>query len=452
MAFEISIPRLGWSMEEGTFVRWLKKDGDIIRPGDAVFELEGEKAAQDIEAVDSGILRIPATAPAPGTIVKVGAVIGYLVAEGESLPAAGVQPTARPTVATAYEKTQQRDPVSGPSTVTESSPPAAAPSVRRLAREMKVKLASLAGTGPAGRITAEDVRSTTKPVQSPENARSVFSSPRARRVAKELGINWHTVPGTGKHGRVREADIRRAAANGGTHASASVASVSSRRRTILKRMEASRDRTVPVTLTTKIDATNLVGLRNQFKLSSNDTPIPSYSDIVIKLIGLVLQQHPMLAVREEGDRWVTPGSAEDLHIGLAVDTDDGLVVPVVRNVSVLGLMELSQQTSNLIERARGGKLTVAEMQGAVFTVTNLGAFGIDAFTPIINLPETAVLGLGRIRREPVVIDDRIEIRDQMMLSLTFDHRIVDGAPAARFLQTVSTAFETPSAWLLRGIG
>ena len=139
----------------------------------------------------------------------------------------------------------------------------------------------------------------------------------------------------------------------------------------------------------------------------------------------------------------------DLHLGLAVDTEDGLLVPVIRSVPSLSLPQLARQSRDLIERARSGKLTLAEMQGGVFTITNLGAFGIDAFTPIINSPESAILGLGAIRREPVVLDDgQIVARDMLTLSLTFDHCLIDGAPASRFLQTVVSAITNPSAWLL----
>jgi pyruvate dehydrogenase E2 component (dihydrolipoamide acetyltransferase) len=456
MSFEITVPRLGWSMEEGTFVRWLKNDGDFVKPGDAVFELEGEKAAQDIEAVDSGTLRIPANAPKPGTIVAVGAVIGFLVADGEATPALSAATVSGTTPVPPSPATTPTALV--PQPVETHVAPAAAPSVRRLAREMGVKLASLEGSGPAGRITADDVRTTTSRTQvrtpiSGVTTGTRIASPRARRVAKELGIDWQRLHGTGREGRVRERDVRQAALQPRSEAGSNVViPVSSRRRTISNRMKASCEHTAPVTLTTRVDASNLVSLRNQFKLAGHAGTIPSYTDIVMKLVTLALQQHPMLAVREEGDQWITPASPDGLHIGLAVDTDDGLVVPVVRSAGMLGLFEIAKQSSTLIEKSRTGKLSVAEMQGGVFTITNLGAFGIDAFTPIINLPETAVLGLGRIRREPVVVDEQIVIRDQLTLSLTFDHRIVDGAPAARFLQTVSQAIENPSAWLLRGVG
>jgi pyruvate dehydrogenase E2 component (dihydrolipoamide acetyltransferase) len=455
MAFEITIPRLGWSMEEGTFVRWLKRDGDLVKPGDAVFELEGEKAAQDIEAVDGGILRIPATAPAEGTVVAVGTVIGYLVAEGEVVPVSSSSPVA-PRQGSQSAKKAPEPTVSPSPTLRESESsmpvetPAASPSVRRMAREKGLKLSSIAGSGPAGRIMVGDVQTTSarQPAENLQrNAR--VASPRARRVARELGIDWQRLAGTGRNGRVRESDVRQAALRANGTGESQRIPISSRRRTIANRMKASGDQTAPVTLTTRVDATNLVNLRTQFKQSTNEGIVPTYSDIVIKLVSLALQQHPMLAVRAEGDQWIVPSMPNGVNIGFAVDTDDGLVVPVVNDVGTLGLFELAKQSAALIEKARSGRLSVAEMQDGVFTITNLGNFGIDAFTPIINLPETAVLGLGRIQKEAVVIDSQIVARDQMTLSLTFDHRIVDGAPAARFLQSVSRAIENPSAWLLR---
>ena len=316
---------------------------------------------------------------------------------------------------------------------------------------MGLKLASLEGTGPSGRITADDLRMTApKPTPATESKVSGISTPRARRVAKEMGIDWRQIRGTGREGRVRERDVRLSAPATSHPIEPVRLPITSRRRTIATRMLASQQQTAAVTLTSRIDATNLVGLRKQFKQAAHDALVPSYTDIIMKLVALALKQHPLLATRAEADQWATPSLQTGLHIGLAVDTPEGLVVPVVRDVGSTGLFELAKQSSALIEKSRSGALTVAEMQGGVFTITNLGSFGIDAFTPIINLPETAVLGLGRIRREPVVLEDQIVARDQITLSLTFDHRIADGAPAARFLQTVGQAIENPSAWLLRG--
>jgi pyruvate dehydrogenase E2 component (dihydrolipoamide acetyltransferase) len=181
-----------------------------------------------------------------------------------------------------------------------------------------------------------------------------------------------------------------------------------------------------------VDATRLVALRNQLKPAGD--VIPSYTDLLVKLTALALEKHPLLRARWEQDRIVV---SSGIHIGVAVETDAGLIVSVIRDVPSLDLKQLSARSRELIARARQGKLASNEMQGGVFTLTNLGEFGIDAFTPIINQPQCAVLGVGRIERRPVVIEEQIVIRDQMTLSLTFDHRIVDGAPAARFLQTLA---------------
>ncbi len=387
MAHEIVIPRLGWSMEEGTFISWLKKDGDPVQRGEAIFELEGEKALQEIEAVDEGILRISDTGPVKGSIVKVGAVIGYLVAVGKRTPSA-------------------------------------------------INASMLLRNEAERKQTDSDIGVQPMVVQSQngdlrhDEKHAAVASPRARRVALELGIDWKGLSGTGAGGRVRESDVRAAAGKGQR------LPLSSRRRVIAQRMLASRQLTVPVTITTKADATSLVNLRDRIRSVESPSPLPSYQDIITKLVAEAIKQHPLLAGRWE-ENAITVPAENQLHLGMAVDTADGLVVAVIRNAGELTVAEIAKQSRRLVERAQAGKLNASEMQGAVFTITNLGAFGIDFFTPTINSPETAILGIGAIRREPFVLDDgSIVARYQLTLSLTFDHRVIDGAPAARFLQTV----------------
>jgi pyruvate dehydrogenase E2 component (dihydrolipoamide acetyltransferase) len=290
------------------------------------------------------------------------------------------------------------------------------------------------------------------------------ASPRARRVASELGVDWPSLRGTGRHGRVREQDVRRAAAACATVAAASEPAkplrqpqpaptgvgtpITKRRRVIAQRMLASHQTTVPVTLTTRADAANLQGAREQFKAIGEAAIVPTISDIVIKLAAVVLRKHRLLAGRWRDDQLVLPADNE-LDIGLAVDTDDGLLVPVVRDVAGRSLMEIARTTAQLVQRARAGTLALEQLQGSVFTITNLGAFGIDAFTPVINPPEVAILGIGAIRREAIVQDDqRLAVGSRMTLSLTFDHRMVDGAPAARFLADVRGAIEHPVPYLV----
>ncbi|MBX3443463.1 MAG: 2-oxo acid dehydrogenase subunit E2 [Planctomyces sp.] len=453
MAHEIRVPRLGWSMEEGTFVGWLKRDGDPIQVGDALFELEGEKALQEIESVDAGILRIVSGAPQPGTVVAVGALMGYLVAEGEAVPAtpggAAPAPVAAPPPAT-------------PTQPTGSAPPAS-PAARRLARELGVDLARVSGSGPAGRITEHDLRATRaaptngdRPAATNSPGSAAVASPRARRIAAELGLDWTTMSGSGAGGRIREADVRAAAgrrslSNGpDADGAGTVIALTPRRQAIAARLRTSRDQTIPVTLTATIDAAPLAALRAQFK-ASGAAIVPALIDIVACLVVPVLRQHRMLAGRWNAEQTALSLPADEgFHIGIAVDTADGLLVPVVRNVGGSTLMDVAARSRALIEQARAGRLTAAGMSGGVFTISNLGGLGVEAFTPMINVPEVAILGLGAIRpgvvRQP---DGSAAFGDTLTISLTFDHAAIDGAPAAAFLRDLARALETPAASLLQ---
>ncbi|MBC7852572.1 MAG: 2-oxo acid dehydrogenase subunit E2, partial [Pirellulaceae bacterium] len=337
MPHPITVPRLGWSMEQGTFLGWKKKDGDFVRTGEVLFELEGEKAAQEIESLDSGILRIPPNAPTEGTVVLVGALLGYLVAEGEAIPqpplplgegrGEGVAPAARvpdphPNPLPRGEGTAHR------------LQPVASPAARRLARELGINMGSAAGNG--GRVTAADVRTLGTAKAAISKAR-IISSPRARRVAKELGVDWKSLAGSGKSGRIRERDVRAAAKSPGIASGGTRFPITSRRRTIAARMSASRQQTAPVTLTTRADATNLVNLRTQFKTAGGEV-IPSYTDILVKLSAAALEQHPHMAAKWEESHLVMPAG---IHIGVAVDREEGLIVPVLRDVPSLSLLELA---------------------------------------------------------------------------------------------------------------
>jgi pyruvate dehydrogenase E2 component (dihydrolipoamide acetyltransferase) len=257
-----------------------------------------------------------------------------------------------------------------------------------------------------------------------------------------LNLDVSQVRGSGRNGRVRERDV--AALAPPVHPQPT-GPLSATRKAIAARMVASHKTTAPVTLTSSVDATNLVNLRRQFKAAGSE-PVPAYTDFFLALVAVALAKHPLL-----GAHWTDSGivPAAQLDIGIAVDTDAGLLVPVVRDVPALGLRELATRSRELIERARRGELTARDMSGGCFTITNLGAFGVDAFTPIINPPECAILGVGRIERRPVMDGDRVVGRERVTLSLTFDHRVVDGAPAARFLQALAACVENPAPWVTR---
>jgi pyruvate dehydrogenase E2 component (dihydrolipoamide acetyltransferase) len=441
MAQEICIPRLGWSMEEGTFVGWLKKDGDAVKEGEPLFELEGEKAIEEVAAIDSGILRIPSSTPEPGSVVAVGAVIGYLTEVGENLPSPGNVPV---TPATPTVKPLSRKDAIMP----------AAPSVRRLARELGILPSQIHTTDPWGRITAADVQRAAVgpapevPIPSDGSAPRKFSTPRARALARQMGIDWQMLEGSGRDGRVRARDVEQAGRNDVTVAvgmGGAASSLSSRRKVIAERMRISHQRTVPVTLTSQADATALVALRQRWKASAA-TPLPSYTEMITKLVAEVLSKHRGIAARWNREQTSLELPEDNgFHVGIAVDTPDGLLVPVLHDCVHRSLADLARESRTLVEKARSGRLAAAQMQGGVFTISTLGSFGIDGFTPVINFPETAILGVGALRREPVVLqNDEIAIRDRLTLSLTFDHAAMDGAPAAAFLQDVVKRIENCS--------
>ncbi len=442
MSHEIRLPRLGWSMEEGTFVGWLKKEGENVVVGDALFELEGEKALQEIESIDTGRLHIPADAPKPGSVVPVGALLGYLLEPQESIPTAETSPE-QPSAVSNHAASQSN-----------GSTPPAPPSVRRLARTLGVDIKNIIGTGASGKITALDVSSQSRVVGSTTNEERKIASPRAKRIAQEIGVDWKTLQGTGQSGRIRESDVRSAKWEGTDSIEAQmtktgVHTISPRRKIIADRLRFSREQTIPVTLTTTAEVSNLVALRNQFK-SAKSPIIPAYTDIIACLVVQVLSRHPQVAVNwDHSQKTLISIESNACHIGIAVDTPDGLLVPIIRDVANKSLLAVAKESRSLIERTRAGRLTAAEMGGGVMTLTNLGAYAIDAFTPIINYPEVMILGLGTIRREPICLDDdRIVVRDRMTLSLTFDHAAMDGAPAAAFLRDVALSLESPSAYLL----
>jgi pyruvate dehydrogenase E2 component (dihydrolipoamide acetyltransferase) len=380
MAHEITVPRLGWTMEEGTFGGWLKADGDAVREGDELFVLESDKASEAVTAIDAGALRIPAGGPRQGDVVKVGQCLGYLVAPGEEVP---------------------------------SGAPASPVAV-------------------AGQREAASAEAQPR-ARSSRGRRAI--SPRARRAARQLGVDWSQLTGSGRTGRIIERDVRAALTSGAT--ADRIVPLSPVRRLIADRMAASARTTAPVTLTTKADATRWRELRARRRAEGGF--VPGYTELILFVTAKALAAHPVMNARWQDDAIML---CAGIHIGVAVDTETGLVAPVLRDANQLTLDQLAVRLRDLTERARARRLHAEEMEGGTFTVTNLGMYGIDAFTPIINLPECAVLGVGRVVTEPAVHEGQIVPRDRVTLSLTFDHRVVDGAPAARFLNDVRLLIES----------
>jgi pyruvate dehydrogenase E2 component (dihydrolipoamide acetyltransferase) len=436
MAAEVLVPPLGQTIDTLTLVSWYKQEGEAVAQGEPLFAVETDKATLDVEAPASGILR--GVTAAPGDVVKVLSAIAAIEAEATSPLTSN---SARLFVS---------------------------PRARRLAQTGGVPLAEVKGTGPEGAIVERDVKAyiDEAKVEADQALASTSTStlitPVARRIAEEAGLEWHAITGTGPRGQITKEDAeaaigrRRAAPGAEVREStrmeeppvsmlavqagrlpASSFKLSGIRALIAERMVASHSRTAPVTLAAEADATALVELRRQ--LAVDGVPV-SYDDLFLTILAKTLAEYPRINASLEGD---TVRLWPQIDIAVAVDTERGLLTPVVRGVNRKGFAQLAAETTALVERARGGRCSPDELTGSTFTLTNLGMFGIDAFTPIINLPECAILGVGRVKTQPVWIADHVEPRQMVWLSLTFDHRLVDGGPAARFLQRVAQLVEKP---------
>ncbi|MCX6030761.1 MAG: 2-oxo acid dehydrogenase subunit E2 [Chloroflexi bacterium] len=459
MPFEVVLPRLGWNMETGRLGQWLKQDGERVEAGELLFTVEGDKATQEVEALDSGILRIPPDAPPPGKEVPVGTLLAYLLAPDEELEAQSSKLEAGNWKLEASN--QELPAASFQQPASSNQLPTISPRARRVAGELGVDWSGLKGSGRTGRIVERDVRQAAAAQATPAAVERV--SPLARRLAAELGVDVDALAARLPGKRIERADIEAEAkakaeaevkmTSTSTSAFAplppagAVVPITSVRRIIAERMATSAHTTAALTLTTEADATELVRLRKQLK-DDGSQPVPSYNDLLAKLSAQALMENPMVNARFDGDTIVQAATA---NVGIAVDTERGLLVPVLRDVQAKSLRQIARESASLIEKVRAGRITADELHGGTFTITNLGMFEIDAFTPIINLPECAILGVGRIIPKQVVVDaeaERVAIRQMVFLSLTFDHRLVDGAPAARFLQRVKQYVEKPYLWLV----
>jgi pyruvate dehydrogenase E2 component (dihydrolipoamide acetyltransferase) len=324
---------------------------------------------------------------------------------------------------------------------------AISPRARRVAHELGIAWTTIQGSGKSGRIVEHDVREAA--VMRPAAARV---TPLARRVAIDAGVDIDDLA-VGKPGqRITRADVESAArALAPARPELPISTVSGVRRLIAERLTSSMRTVAPVTLTTEADATELVALRHKINADvSAEAAVPvSYNDLLAKLVAIALTDHPQLNASLVDGEIVQHGTA---NIAIAVDTERGLLAPVVRDVTAKSIRRIADELSALIRAARSGRIAADDLHGSTFTITNLGMHEIDAFTPIINLPECAILGIGRIVARAVVVDEEsgaVAARKMMALSLTFDHRVVDGAPAARFLQRVKQFVERPTLWLIR---
>ncbi|MEW6425655.1 MAG: dihydrolipoamide acetyltransferase family protein [Bacillota bacterium] len=442
MAVEIIMPQLGLTMTHGTVTKWLKKEGDPVRKGEPVVEIMSDKASFEVEAPADGVL-LKIAVP-EGEVVPIATVIGYIGQAGEKVdgPQADV---FRPEPGRADGELRDEEAKAGGVPPLEEKEEIrgerlfVSPRARRAAREHGLSeedLRKIAGSGPHGRIREKDVLARVTPL--------------ARRVAEAHAVDLSGIRGTDLGGKITRQDVlekikeaEKAQDIGEAGPGIPILKVvplAGVRKIIAERMSQSAFTKPHVTLTTEVDMTEMLSLRKQINDASTDAGVISVTDIIVKVCALALERHPEVNAALEGNEIKLLAR---INIGIAVATDRGLVVPVVKEANRKALGQISREARDLITRAREGKLKPDELQGGTFTVSNLGMYEIDAFTPIINPLESALLGVGRLVKKPAVREDEITVRTMMILSLSFDHRVLDGAPAAAFLRTVKQVLENP---------
>jgi pyruvate dehydrogenase E2 component (dihydrolipoamide acetyltransferase) len=399
----INMPKLGQTMEAGTVLTWLKRPGERVARGEPLVQIETDKVVCDVEASQSGLLHT--VLAQEGENIPVGHAIAVIAAEGETVNVATLlatlpTSTRRATAPPAQERAAAApSPSLQPSVAVSTASPEIriSPAARKLAREHSMPLESLQGTGPGGRIVVEDVERAI-------TVRSTAAPPeRVRRTIPLAGI----------------------------------------RGTIAQRMAQSWAQVAHVTEVMEIDMTEAVALRRR-RLAAWEREFGiriSLTDVLTYAVSRTLREFPDLNARLEGQEIKV---LEDIHLGVAVATPEGLIVPVIRHADQRSLGDIAQQSAQLAEKAQARKLALDEVSGGTFTITNLGAYGIEIFTPLVNYPQCAILGVGRVAERPVVVPGRIDVRSMMYVSLSFDHRIIDGAPAALFLQQLKQRLETLS--------
>ncbi len=445
MADQIKMPQLGLTMTEGTMGKWKKNIGDAIAVGDVLVEVMTDKITSEVEAPVAGILRVIAakegkTIPVQGLLAIIGSA-DEKIDEGS----AGIGGQAATT----------------PSTAAPAAKKAAAFSAaaRRLAEAKGIDIQTVPGSGPDGRIVAADVEKYLATAPQAIADGRIKASPFAKKIAEELAVDLTAVIGTGPEGRIIEDDVRNAAAkvsaftpNAAPASAKTTAAVtatggeplSGMRKVIAERMTFSKHTAPHVTIMTEVNVNATVAFRTELNLRNKEIRF-TYTDILTKIVATALKKFTALNASLIDNKIV---KHSEINVGVAVALDNGLMVPVLRNTDQCGLQEIHEKCKENAQKARSNQLSMDVLSGGTFTISNLGGYDVDGFTPIINQPESAILGVGRITKKPIVVNDEFVIASMMTLSLSFDHRVVDGAQAAQFLKCIKTYLEDPMGMLM----
>jgi pyruvate dehydrogenase E2 component (dihydrolipoamide acetyltransferase) len=425
MPATVIMPALELAQETGKVLKWLKNPGDSVSKGEPIVEIETDKVTVEVEAPASGVLR--EVSAQPGDVVPVGKTIAMIFAAGDAFsPAAAAAPAAV---------------APGPALVK------ASPLARKVAEQHGVDLAAVKTA--SGRIEKADVlayvesRTGAAGNGAPATvARLAAASPKARRLAAERGLDLRAVPGSGPGGAVLAADVP-AAASRAAAAMPAAPGVSNVWRIMAERMTASWTTAPHFYLVREVNVSRLVTWRER---ASKRTGVRiTYTDLLVKLVAAALVQHPRANVAWR-DGAIVPNA--EINIGLAVAIDDGLVVPVLHRVDALSLAEIASRREDLVSRAQAGKLRPPDIQGGGFTISNLGMYGVDAFNAIVNPPQAAILAVGRIAERVVALNGQPAVQPTMVLTLSCDHRALDGARGAQFVEALAELIEEPLTLLV----
>lgn len=422
---ELKLPVLGQSVEEATIVTWLKQEGDSVREGDAIYTVQTDKAEIEVESTATGTLR--KIIVAAGIEVPVLTVVALVGDASEALPeiaapakkaAAPAAAAAAPTPTSQTRPTGQTSPMTQP---VETSAAVVSPRAKKLAGEHHINAAALSGTGPAGRVLSDDVQAYLEQLDATK------ITPVAKRLAAAQGIDVRRVKGTGPGGKITKEDVQ--AIQPATAAASAPGGVkrvplNPMRTVIARRMAESKYSAPHYYVTVEIDMAAAKAYRAALPYKV------SFNDLVLYGTMLALKEFPAVNARWAGDAIEI---VDDINLGMAVALPGGLIVPVVKRAQALTLEGLAKQTRALAEKAQAGKLLPDDYSGNTFTISNLGAFGVDHFTAIINQPDAAIIAVGQIKDRVVVIDGGIHVRPIMKLTISSDHRIIDGALAAKFM-------------------
>ena len=429
MATAVKMPQWGMTMKKGKITRWFKKENDLVEKGENLFEVETEKITNIVEAIAGGIL-FQIVVPA-GETVPVKTVVGVISEEGENPDRIETFGAVVPAETAEEKATTQKTPVK------------ASPAAKRLARELNLALSLIAGTGPDGRITEKDVQRHHE-----ERSKGPKITPLAKAMADKEGVDVSSLTGTGEMGKITREDVAavlaasQQAPEEEAQAAATAMPYAGMRKAIGDNMLASLRNAAQLTCFAEVDVTGMVRFRDSVRdeYKKDDSVRISFNDIIILAVSRALQHHPIMNSTLADNEIILH---EDVNMGIAVALKEGLIVPVLKNAHQKGLVQIGREAKALAKKAHEGALDVDEVSGGTFTISNTSMLAVDGFTPILRPPETGILGVGRARLKPAEHKGEIALRWMMVLSLTYNHCVVDGAPAHTFLAHVGRYLRNP---------